>query len=293
MSRFLKLYERRGVRSEVLNNTLWAQYGRMVIPVGPAKFNYSISEKEARFLLSRFPGTILVRYTDGFGGIDSCMEWYALICDKFTELDGLSGNTRSKVRRGLKNCIVEKVDADFIAEYGYEVFISAFERYRDAKRPDATEPNFKKRILISKDFDDIVHYWGVLYGGKLIAYSENHIYDHVEVNYSTIKFHPDFLKLYPSYSLTYTMNSYYLKEKDFEYVNDGFRSLLHQTNIQDYLIDKFKFKKANTRLYAVYKPCLSICLSITFPLRNFLNRVNPRLAAIYKLEEIRRVCQNV
>lgn len=184
------------------------------------------------------------------------------------------------------------VDSNFIAEQGYRVYASALENYRGAKIKNITENQFKKNILFTKNFNDLIHYWGVFHADKLIAYSVNHIYDTIEVNYSTIKFHPDYLKLYPSYALIYTMNQYYLKDKSFEYVNDGFRNILHQTNIQQYLIEKFRFKKAYTNLKIVYKPHLSFLLSITFPFKEYLKQMNPKLASLYALEEIRRKCQN-
>ncbi|MEM1574228.1 MAG: hypothetical protein QXY96_07125 [Candidatus Methanomethylicaceae archaeon] len=240
---------------------IWREYQKMVTPLGPAKFDYSITEDEAKYLLSKFPKALLVRWTDGFNNQVKSKEWYAVISDKFLDLDEIDSKNRSEIRRGLKNCIVERVDAKLIAERGYDVFISAFERYKGTKKPTITREDFKKRVLIFKDFEDIVHYWGVFYKKELIAYSENYIYDNIEASYSTIKFHPDYLKLYPSYALIYTMNKYYLKDNRFEYVNDGFRNILHQTNIQKYLIDKFKFEKRYTNLYIHYKSYLSIYLS--------------------------------
>jgi hypothetical protein len=88
------------------------------------------------------------------------------------------------------------------------------------------------------------------------------------------------------------MNKYYLKENKFHYVNDGFRNILHQTNIQKFLIDKFNFINVYTNLYVFYRPYLSIYLKLTFPIRNFLRKTHPYLNAIYTMEEIRRKCKN-
>lgn len=165
----------------------------------------------------------------------------------------------------------------------------AFRRYKRTKLPYISRNDFKKRLLILNNFEDIVHYWGVFYRKELIAYSENYIYDNIEASYSTIKFYPDYLKLYTSYALIYTMNKYYLKDQKFEYVSDGFRNILHPTNIQEYLIDKFKFKKRYTNLYVYYKPYLYVYLKITYPMRKILSRLHPKLESLYKLEEIRRI----
>lgn len=292
MERFAELYELWGLRFEMLNGILWREYNRMVVPLGPVKLSYTISKEEVKYLLYKFPKSLMVRLTDGFSHstenlLDNC--WYAVVCYKFKELDELSANTRSKIRRGLKNCRVEKIDANLIANYGFDVYVSAFERYKDVKKPFITDEKiYQKRILATKKFDDIVHYWGVFYNNKLIAYSENFIYDNIEAAYSTIKFHPDFLKLYPSYALIFEMNKFYLRDSRFEYVNDGFRSILHQTNVQNYLIQKFDFQKRYTNLSIFYRWYLSIYLSLTYPIRNFLSKLNSKLAGLYKLEEIRR-----
>jgi hypothetical protein len=305
VEKFAELYNRLGIRFEKVNGILWREYQRMVIPIGPAILDYTILKDEAKFLLAKFPHALLVRWTDGFKIIDrevpdsSLMriinnpekDWYAVILTQFKDLEELSSNTRSKIRRGLKKCTVERVvDAKFILENGYDVFISAFKRYRRTRVPNLTREDFKRRILILNNFEDIVHFWGVFHKDRLIAYSENYIYDNIEVSYSTIKFDPNYLNLYPSYALFYTMNKYYLKESKFKYVNDGFRNILHRTNIQKFLIEKFNFRKEYTNLYVFYNPYLSIYLKITFPMRNFLRKICPKLEALYTMEEIKRKC---
>ena len=48
-----------------------------------------------------------------------------MICDRFTPLDLVSRNTRSKIRRGLKKCSVIKVDKDQILENGFALWFAA------------------------------------------------------------------------------------------------------------------------------------------------------------------------
>jgi len=288
--RFIEYYKRIGAKIEVYKGIIWTEYQKIVQPLGPAKLDYSVSEEEAKLLLSRFPGSLLIRYTTGFSNIAESNEWYAVIQDKFLDLEDIPSKNRSEIRRGLRNCKVSLVDAELVADKGYEVFIAAFERYRDVKRPQIEKEEFKRKIDITRDFEDIIDYWGVFYQNKLIAYATVYKYDNIEADYSTIKFHPNYLKLYPSYALFYTMNKYYLGEKHFEYVNDGFRNILHQTNIQNFLIEKFKFRKEYVNLKIIYKPWINYLLDTTFPVRYLFGKLNPKLQALYKLEEIRRIC---
>jgi hypothetical protein len=40
---FVELYDRLGVKFEIVNGILWKEYQRMVVPWGPAMFDYTIS----------------------------------------------------------------------------------------------------------------------------------------------------------------------------------------------------------------------------------------------------------
>jgi hypothetical protein len=287
INRYLELYKKLGVNFIFYKDIIWREYQKMIIPVGPVKLNYSISKNDAKYLLDKFPNSLMVRISSNFN-LEKKTDWYAVIADTFYDLKDLSSNTRSKVRRGLKNCEVKRIDTKYLAEKGYDVFISAFKRYKNVNFPNISKEEFKKRKLLLKDFEDIVHFWGVFYKDKLIAYSENYIYDDIEVSYSTIKFHPDYLKFYSSYALIYMMNKYYLENNLVEYVNDGFRSVLHQTNIQKFLIEKFKFKKAYLELDIYYKPFMKLMVNTLCPFKSLVSKFNPKIEALLKLEEIRR-----
>lgn len=132
IERFAELYEKRGSKIHIFKDILWTEYQRMVVPVGPASMNFSISHEESKFILSKFSRALLVRFTDGFQGKNSCKEWYAVTCNKFTELNSLSANTRSKINRGFKNCVVKMIDSNLIAEQGYHVYASALLNYTGA-----------------------------------------------------------------------------------------------------------------------------------------------------------------
>lgn len=286
--RFTKLFEELGVKSAVYKNTLWGIYNGMVQPIGPVMFDYSVSFEEAKYILNQVGG-ILIRWTDGFEG-NKTTEWYAVVCDKFIDMSELPSKNRCEIRRGLKNCKVEMVNAEYIAKKGYEVYVSAFNRYKRVRKPKVTELEFSFNIIKTRYFDDIIHHWGIFYEDKLIGYSTNYIFDNVEVNYYTVYFHPSYLKLYSSCALFYTMNKYYLQEKNFKYVNDGFRSILHETEIQDFLQKKFFFKEAYTNLHIVYKPYVGITLKALKPFRFFLEKIELKIEALYIQDSISRKC---
>ena len=286
MMRYAELYKRFGTQVEIMNNILWKEYNGMIVPVGPSKLNYSISKEEARFLLSKMKKGLLVRFTEGFSN-ENCKEWYAVICDRFVEYTELPNRENRKFIKGFRNCNVQKVEAKYIAEHGYPVLISAINRYRGLRK-NITEGDFRKRILITEDFDDIVHYWGVFHNNMLVGYSILYIYDNIEADTDKTIINPVFLKLNASYALKYSTIKYYLKDNSFENILSGYRTILHKTESQNFLIRHFNYKKAYSKLNVVYSPYLHAYLSITFPIRNLLGKINPKLEALYKLEEIRR-----
>ena len=88
------------------------------------------------------------------------------------------------------------------------------------------------------------------------------------------------------------MNQHYLNERNFRYVNDGARSISHKTNIQSYLIQKFKFRKAYCKLNIVYSKRIEVLINIIYPMRSLIRylRIGPfiKINILVEQERIRR-----
>jgi len=83
---FAELYEELGVKFEIVNSILWRKYNGMIIPLGPAKLDYSINKEEAKFLLDKLGKALLIRWTDGFNNNPENISndgWYAVVCYEF------------------------------------------------------------------------------------------------------------------------------------------------------------------------------------------------------------------
>ena len=231
----------------------------------------------------------LARWVTNFDCEKETNFWH-IICDIPLELKDYSLNTRSKIKRGLNHCDVRKISYQHLLADGYEVYKSAFERYNTSQKI-FTDNQFKESILqlIQK-----WEFWGVYFNDNLIGYSQNKI-DDMTCEYSVIKFHPKYLKYYSSYALFYSMNRYYLNECNYKYVNDGSRSISHQTNIHEFLISKFKFRKAYCYLYIQYQPFFGLIVSSLFPFRKILSIIDISILrnvnSILLQEEIKRNCK--
>lgn len=264
----------------------WKNYQGALIPDTPPHHNITLSREEQKQLLKE-SGAYFLRWTSDFETPQETSFWY-IIKDSTPSLEELSANTRSKVRRGLKNCNVMLVDKEIIIQEGYQIYQKAFERYTTFQRP-LTQSEFQKNLL---SLDTTWEFWSVRnQQGILIAYSQNTL-QNTTCNYSTIKFDPDYLSLYPAYALFFTMNDYYLNTQKMKYVNDGARSISHETNIQSFLIEKFKFRKAYCHLHINYRFDIALLIKVCYPLRFMIykiqNKICKMLSAILRQETMQR-----
>ncbi len=277
----------KGRRFAVVNEQLFARKNNWIIPVGPLSQRYRLDHAQRSELLDQLGG-MWVQWTDGFGAHAESSEWYAVICQKhFPLASAVSANTRSKLRRGLKNCDVRQVNPYILADEGYETYCCALNNYRNTRGSVPSQEQYRINELQDAPFSDIRHQWGVYFDSKLVGYAHNILYDKTEVDYTLIKLHPDYLKHYTSYALIYKMNEYYLADQGFEYVSDGTRSILHETGVQEFLIQNFGFEKAPMGLHVHYRWPFGHALKIARPFRGIISKAYPPANALFELDRLR------
>jgi len=261
----------------------WRKYNGALIPIGPPHMQvdiYNIKQKVKE------TNSYFARWTSNFDCDKETVFWH-VICDKFLTIESLSRNTRSKIRRGLKTCSIRLVNKSIILDQGFECYKAAFINYNTTLNLK-TESEFKTDIL---ELEGSWDFWAVFYKNRMIGYSQNRLIDDY-CDYSTIKLHPSYLSLYSSYVLFFTMNKYYLNELRFKYVNDGARNLVHKTNVQDFLISKFGFRKAYCKLHIEYSFIIRFIVMFIYPIRFVFHRFNNKFAlkinSLLLQEKIRR-----
>lgn len=75
------------------------------------------------------------------------------------------------------------------------------------------------------------------------------------------------------------------------YINDGSRSIRHETAFQDYLEKYFEFRKAYCRLNVRYKKGFGVIVKMLYPFRNYIrpdSSIGSKISAILKMEEVCR-----
>ena len=278
------------MRTIEYKNIVWKKYHGALIPNTAPNVEISLTKEESKELLKK-TNAYFLRYTNNWDTKNKSEFWF-VIKDGNEDIDFYKSKIRNQIKKGLKNCIVKKVLPQEIATKAYEVYKKAFDNY-NTTLTIASEEKFYEDTLKNKHYDYFAVYSRLENGNedKMIAYSSNLIEDN-SCNYKTIKFDPDYLSLYPSYALIHEMNKYYLNELSLDFVNDGARSISHDTNIQNYLIQKFDFRKAFCKLNIIYRWDIKLLIKILFPFKNIIkrynNKITNKLSVLLLQEEIKR-----
>ena len=264
------------------NGVLWVSYKRMIQACAPILQNTIIDDNQARSLL-RSSGKVLVRCSRPINSGTS--NWYAVIKDNHTSIEDYSASTRSKIRRGMKRNTVRRIDATYLAEKGYPVYIRAHKRYRSFSGRVMAKGQYIKNCLAILPYNNIIHIWGIFQDENLCGYSINYVFGTSEVFLETVIFDPDYLRDYSSYAFYQTMNDHYLGELGFSYLNEGLRNLVHDTNIYEFLESNFLFHKNYLELSLFYHPLYGKVFDLSKPALSCLGRHSQRINALLLLDE--------
>lgn len=283
-SRYVAWLQKQGTPLFEGGGIYWRIYQGALVPATPRPFFLDVNRSEAELLL-RKSGAWFLRYASG--PEKQATEWWYTVCDSY-DPTALSANTRSKIKRGERNCKVACVDAKWLSDHGYACYAAAFDRYRNA-RP-LSERDYREMIMATSDGP--FEYWAVFVDNVPAGYCQCILEeDHAVTN--VFKFHPVYLKQYAPYALVSGLIRHFLVEKGMT-LSNGSRSVAHDTAFQDFLI-KFGFRKLYCHLNIVYQPLLGAALSAFYPARKFIGRL-PSRGPIHKLqsllyqEKLRRAC---
>lgn len=246
-----------------------------------------LSKEESRALLKK--GGLIIRNTYDFDTKEKTSFWY-IIKDKLEDISELPFSTRRNIRRSHKFYNFKKSERDFVRNNCYNIFLSRQKTYR-IKNHIVTKEEFEQ-LIEEYENENVIDYWVVedKNTGETIGFSINRV-KCCSCDYDLMCCSPDSLRnrTHPYYGLIYAMNQYYLEEKKLKYVCDGSRTITEHSNIQEFLMHNFKFRKAYCKLKVHYKWWLSAVIKVVFPFRNLIPLRNVR--AILKMEEYSRNSQ--
>jgi hypothetical protein len=91
---------------------------------------------------------------------------------------------------------------------------------------------------------------------------------------------------YPYYGLYQYLNQHYLEKQKFKYVSDSARTITEHSQIQEYLIQNFNFRKAYCQLEVHYRWWMKLAVKMLYPFRKIIPL--QRVKAILNMEAMQR-----
>ena len=242
-----------------------------------------LSDNECKTLLRE--GGLLVRNTFSFDKHSESCFWY-VVKNQFGGFDELSPRTRNKVRHANESLEYKFVDLDFIRKNGYPLIEETFADYRINDRP-MNEQIFNAYLneCAQSSFD----YWGIFdkTTSEFVGFCTVHVWDNCcEYGISAVRTQFKHNATYPFYGLYFVMNQYYLENQHFKYVTDSARTITNHSEIHDFLIHYFGFRKAYCNLKVYYKWWVWLVVQLLFPFRKIITL--PRVKAILNMEAMQR-----
>ena len=234
---------------------------------------------EQRQLLSG--GGYLVRNIYNWDKKEEGSFWY-IVKDTFDGFDELPAKVRNQVRKSLKTYDFKKVTKEWMQAHGLLLFNKSRERF-GGKELQIDEIEWEEKIGL-----DHAEFWVGFEkeSGEPASFAINQVYDDY-CSYATMGISPDVPNsTYPMYGLIYEMNRYYLEEQKLMFVTDGARTISGHSNIQSFLEDKFKFRKAYCDMQLIYQPVFGLCIKLLFPFRKLIKE--KRISALLNQEAMAR-----
>lgn len=263
----------------------WKYYNHAVIPETAPHENVDTRPLKNGLVWNR-KGVLFARWTTDFDCGYETDWWYCIKKSPYI-YDDLSRKSRKHIRQSLKKCTVRKLDLSTEKEDVWNVFKSAVDSY-EGNLISASKTSFLMSLKKSKE-----EWWGAFNDDKkLVGWMSCRVHENW-VDTVSAKFDPEYIKLGASAALYHTILTEYLNVRGKKYISGGERSINHQTNTQQYKIEKINYEKVYCKLNIEYNPKIKWLIKMIYPFKRFLKcldniRLIHQLNALLKMESIVR-----
>lgn len=242
-----------------------------------------LDERQWKALLKQ--GGLLVRNTYNFDQKEESHFWF-IIKDKFGGSEELNSRDRNKVRHAFEMFDYHILPHEILKQKGYAITEETFGDYpvNDRKMNEKIFARF-----IEERSGEGFEHWGIFEKGteNLVGYGIVHCWDRCcELGATGILTQFKRNASYPYYGLYHLWSQHYLQERQFNYISDGARSISEHSNIQEFLIQHFNFRKAYCQLEIHYQWWMKVAVNLLYPFRNIIK--SPRVKAVLNMEAMRR-----
>ncbi len=273
----------------------WYYYNHAIIPTTAPHEPADLSVFEHKDVWKRFGGRpLLARWTSHFDCAENTCWWYTIKDTPF-DFAQVKPNYRQKIRRGLKSFDVRVINPEEHADALYEVLAEAIASYPPSCRINVDREEFINDL---KDWRKGITFAAFSQEDQSIA---GHIYVPIHAGYitfSVLKAKPSEEKKQVNAALIYSVLEHFQQQlSEGMYVLAGERTISHDTNIHEYLMKYFGFRKAYCWLNIKYRGLIGPIVSCLYPIRGLLRHLTfislfCQIQGVMKMEEIARNCKD-
>lgn len=276
-------------------NNKWEYYNHALVPTLPPHIDPDISWMKDSDRWKEYAGgkmPLFARWVSDFDCSEET-EWWCIIKDTPFDIMSLKSNRRSLITRGLKRVDVKVIIPADYAEQMSNILVKEWKYYDDSyeegnDRQKLTD-DFKK--LTMKNLGNAEYLGAFLKDtNTMIGYAIYNLFDDW-IEYSVVKTDPEYLNTQVNAALAYFGVERYMRP-GIKYIHGGWRTMIHESNYQEYLMKNFGFRKAYCKLHIQYRPLMQIAVNVLYPLRGMIKKVkNKWIYTVWcalQQEEIRR-----
>lgn len=276
-------------------NNEWEYYNHALVPTLPPHIDPDISWMKNSDRWKEYAGgkmPLFARWVSDFDCSEET-EWWCIIKDTPFDIMSLKSNRRSLITRGLKRVDVKVIIPADYAEQMSNILVKEWKYYDDSyeegnDRQKLTD-DFKK--LTMKNLGNAEYLGAFLKDtDTMIGYAIYNLFDDW-IEYSVVKTDPEYLNTQVNAALAYFGVERYMRP-GIKYIHGGWRTIIHESNYQEYLMKNFGFRKAYCKLHIQYRPLMQIAVNVLYPLRGMIKNVkNKWIYTVWcalQQEEIRR-----
>lgn len=245
---WLRSQGRRVVRTE---SSYWQSESARAFQAFPYHWTIRPSESELRELLQE-NDAISLRYSTPLDAPIGCLSYHAVFEKSSYEIDDLGKWARKNVRRGLRNCVVQGLSFDRLAEEGWELQRDTLDR--QGRNLKITHENWQRLCRAAADLPGF-EAWGASVQGRLAASVITFLMD--DCCYMLYQqCHRDYLAAHVNNALSFTVTQSMVRKPS---VHSVFYSL-HSLDAPPSM-DEFKFRMGYSakpvRQRVVFHPVLT------------------------------------
>lgn len=242
----------------IIDDIPWHVRNKMLMPIPLPHEIKNVNPQKVKLALKKTKA-LLAHWTTQWDREES--EWWWTCCDKKDyDIESIKHQSgRRGILKGLSNCEVKRISPEDFAHLTYKIFYNSLKSYGYKKIPSYEE--YYNDIIYKSQFKGF-ELWGAFTKGRIAAYAACIVLKDA-VSLGSTKSDRELNYLYPNNALFFHITKHYLRDRGMKYVTNGYRTLLHPTSINDFLI-RLGYRKIFGKLNVELSSAAKLIASIKF-----------------------------